>query len=84
MLPLGRVFYVGLLGEHLSLLGRPDSLVLRLGPTVYWLVGRHWDFMAMATLPVVSPDRLDHWDGMYSAIGLRYRFATGEAKEQRL
>jgi hypothetical protein len=32
---------------------------------------------------VRSPDRLDLWDGMYSAIGLRYRFATGGTEEQR-
>jgi hypothetical protein len=50
---------------------------------VYWLVGRHWDFMAMATLPVTSPDGLNLWDGMYSAIGLRYRFATGNPEEHR-
>jgi hypothetical protein len=74
-----RDLYVGVLAEHLSLLGRKDGLVFRLGPTLWAKLSRHWDLFSYFTLPVHGPDRLGAWEGMYGAGGFLYRFATGES-----
>ena len=70
--------YVGILAEHLSLLGREDPLLFRMGPNLWAQVSRHWDFFAYASWPVHGPDHLGAWSGMYGAGGFLYRFATGE------
>ena len=75
-----RDFYAGLFAEHLSLLGRPDSLVFRLGPSLYLTLSDHWDAMGFASWPLLGADSLGAWDGMYGAIAARYRFATQEAR----
>jgi hypothetical protein len=80
---LGTSLYLGPMAEFLFLFGRPDSSVLRLGPSVYWSVSDHFEFITYATLPVLTPDRLSLFDRTYAAIGLRYRFATGEGKRRQ-
>jgi hypothetical protein len=77
---LGASVYLGPMAEFLFLFGRPDSSVLRLGPSVYWSVSDHFELISYATHPVLTPDRLSLFDRTYAAIGLRYRFATGERK----
>ena len=71
--------YVGVLAEHLSLLGRTDSLVFRIGPNVWVQLSNHWDLFGYCSWPVHGPDHLGAWSGMYGAGGFMYRFATGEA-----
>ena len=74
-----RQLYVGVFGEHLSLFGRSDSLLLRLGPSAWVPLSRHWDVFGYLTWPVRSPDHLGPWESMYGAAGFLYRFATGES-----
>lgn len=74
--------YAGVLAEHLSLLGRNDSLVFRLGPNVWIELSRHWNLFGYCTWPVHGPDHLGAWSGMYGAGGFLYRFATGESQRQ--
>jgi hypothetical protein len=75
-----RDLYVGLLAEHLSLLGRNDGLVFRIGPTFWAGLSKHWDLFGYFTWPVHGPDHLGAWNGMYGAGGFLYRFATGESR----
>jgi len=75
--------YVGVLAEHLSLLGRDDSLVFRMGPNVWIQLSNHWDLFGYCTWPVHGPDHLGAWSGMYGAGGFLYRFATGESLGRR-
>jgi hypothetical protein len=70
--------FVGVLGEHLSLLGRSDPLVVRLGPSVWAQLTNHLELCAYLTWPVVGSDQLGFWDGMYGTVGAVYRFATGD------
>ena len=72
--------YIGVLAEHLSLLGRRDSLLLRIGPNVWVELSRHWNLFGYLTWPVRGPDHLGAWSGMYGAAGFLYRFATGEPR----
>jgi len=72
--------YVGVLAEHLSLLGRRDSLVFRIGPNVWIQLSRQWNLFGYCTWPVQGPDHLGAWSGMYGAGGFLYRFATGESR----
>jgi hypothetical protein len=74
-----RDLYVGVLAEHLSLVGRKDGLVIRIGPTLWAKLSKHWDLFGYFTLSVHGPDRLGAWEGMYGAGGFLYRFATGES-----
>ena len=74
--------YVGILAEHLSLLGRADPLVFRIGPNLWCQLSRHWNLYGYAAWPVHGPDHLGAWSGMYGAAGFLYRFATGESPSQ--
>jgi len=74
--------YVGILAEHLSLLGRADPLVFRIGPNLWCQLSRHWNLYGYAAWPVHGPDHLGAWSGMYGAAGFLYRFATGESRDQ--
>ena len=74
--------YVGILAEHLSLLGRADPLVFRIGPNLWFQLSRKWNLYGYAAWPVHGPDHLGAWSGMYGAAGFLYRFATGESPSQ--
>ncbi|MGC4067028.1 MAG: hypothetical protein QM784_20805 [Polyangiaceae bacterium] len=81
--PLFRIWYDrkhhgGLLVEHLSLVGRERSLLFRMGPAFWTSLGDHWDLHAYVGWPLSGPNHLGFWDGMYGAIGVMYRFATGD------
>ena len=77
-LPRTRPFYVGVLGEQISLLGRTETMVFRLGPTFWGKLGDHWDIIGCWSLPIHSPDRLGAWIGSYAYLSVGYAFATGD------
>lgn len=79
-----RRLYAGILAEHLSLLGRHDSLVFRIGPSVWAGLSDHWELAGFLTWPVYGPDRLGAWDGMYGTIAAVYRFATQDHRSPSL
>jgi hypothetical protein len=72
------LFYVGVLGEQLSLIGRTETMVFRLGPTLWGKLGDHWNIIGCWSLPVYSPDRLGAWVGSYVYLSVSYAFATGD------
>jgi hypothetical protein len=83
-LSTGRQFYLGMLAEHLSLLGRNDGLVFRIGPSAWIELSRHWNLFGYVTWPVNGPDHLGAWNGGYGGAGLLYQFATGESRGRLL
>lgn len=85
LIPMLRVLrnspvYAGALVEHLSLLGRDDSLVLRLGPAFWSQLTDHMELLGCLSWPFLGRDRLGFWDGMYGTMGIVYRFATEETR----
>jgi hypothetical protein len=75
-LPLGRQTYAGALAEHLTLWGRSQTLVVRLGASLYATLSEHWDLLGFVSWPVYDHDTLGAWVGMYGSVAARYRFAT--------
>jgi hypothetical protein len=73
-----RAFYAGVLVEQLALMGRSRPLELRAGPSIWANLGDHWDLYGYLSWPVVSPDSLGFWGGLYGSVGLLFRMATGE------
>jgi hypothetical protein len=75
-LPIGRQTYAGALAEHLTLWGRSQTLVVRLGASLYATLSEHWDLLGFVSWPVYDHDTLGAWVGMYGSVAARYRFAT--------
>lgn len=72
--------YGGFLVEHLSLLGRNDSLVFRIGPSFWANLSDHWDLAGFLTWPVYGPDHLGLYASTYGTIVAVYRFATHDSQ----
>jgi hypothetical protein len=70
--------YVGFMAEHLSLLGRDEPLVVRLGPTFWSQLTNHLELGSYLTWAIKSADALSFFDGTYGTVALVYKFATGD------
>ncbi len=72
---------VGVLTEHVFETGRPEP-IWRVGPIASVQVTDHLEAMAGVTLAVASPDDLGLSLSTYGIAGVRWRWATGEAKPE--
>lgn len=72
---------VGVLTEHVFETGRPEP-VWRVGPIASVLLTDHLEAMAGVTFAVASPDDLGLSLSTYGIAGVRWRWATGEAKPE--
>ncbi len=69
---------VGLVGEVLDLPGR-NALVYRAGVVASFTIDDHLEALGLLMIPVASPDSIGIAGGDFGELGLRYRWATGEA-----
>lgn len=72
---------VGVLTEHVFETGRPDP-IWRVGPIASVMITDHLEAMAGVTIAVASPDDLGLALSTYGIAGVRWRWATGEAKPE--
>lgn len=73
------VLRVGVLSEFVLRSGRSE-IVMRLGPAASLQLTDHVEVNAALSLAVISPDRLGLVLGAYGVAGVRYRWASGEAR----
>jgi hypothetical protein len=67
---------IGLIAEVLDVPMRDDSVTLRAGPLVRFVLSRRVELRASFVLPVVSPDTIGIIGGDFAELGVRYRWAT--------
>jgi hypothetical protein len=67
---------IGLIAEVLDVPMRDDSVTLRAGPLVRFVLSRRVELRASFVLPVVSPDSIGIIGGDFAELGVRYRWAT--------
>lgn len=72
---------VGVLTEHVFETGRPEP-IWRVGPIASVMITDHLEAMAGVTMAVASPDDLGLALSTYGIAGVRWRWATGEAKPE--
>jgi len=67
---------IGLIAEVLDVPKRDDSITVRAGPLVRFVLSRRVELRASFVLPVVSPDTIGIIGGDFAELGVRYRWAT--------
>jgi hypothetical protein len=67
---------LGLIAEVLDVPRRDDSITLRVGPIVRFVLSRRVELRASFVVPVVSPDSIGIIGGDFAELGVRYRWAT--------
>lgn len=72
-------FKAGAIGEYLVVPGRPYN-VIRAGPALLYTLTEHLELLGFLTVPVASPDSLGPILGAFGTGGIRYKWATGEAR----
>jgi hypothetical protein len=65
-----------LIVEVLDVPKRDDSITVRAGPLVRFVLSRRVELRASFVLPVVSPDTIGIIGGDFAELGVRYRWAT--------
>ena len=67
---------VGLVVDVLDIPKRDDSVTLRVGPLLRFVLSRRVDVRGSFVVTAVSPDRIGLVGGDFTELGVRYRWAT--------
>lgn len=67
---------VGLVADLLDIPKRDDSVTLRVGPILRFVLSRRVDVRGSFVATVVSPDRIGLVGGDFTELGVRYRWAS--------
>lgn len=67
---------VGILVDVLDVPKRDDSVTVRVGPVVRFVLSRRVEIRGMFVMTAVSPDRLGLEGSDFTELGVRYRWAT--------
>jgi hypothetical protein len=67
---------VGLAVDLLDIPKREDSLTLRVGPLLRFVLSRRVEIRGSFVVPVFGPDRIGLVGGDFTELGVRYRWAT--------
>jgi hypothetical protein len=67
---------IGLIGEVLDVPMRDDSVTVRAGPLLRFVLSRRVELRGSFVVPLVSPDRIGIVGGDFAELGVRYRWAT--------
>lgn len=71
---------IGLVGEVVGNPGR-DLYMFRAGAVGSAALSNHIEVLGSLLLPIVTPDTLGIFGGEFAQLGVRYRWATGQAKD---
>ncbi len=67
---------IGLIAEVLDVPMRDDSLTLRAGPLIRFVLSRRVELRGSFVVPIVSPDTIGLVGGDFAELGVRYRWAS--------
>jgi hypothetical protein len=67
---------IGLVADVLDVPKRDDSLSLRAGPVIRFVLSRHLELRGSFVMTLVSPDRIGLVGGDFTELGIRWRTAT--------
>jgi hypothetical protein len=67
---------IGLIAEALDVPKRDDSLTIRVGPLIRFVLSRRVELRGTFVVPVLSPDSIGIIGGDFAELGVRYRWAS--------